>query len=191
MFFVRQTIIQSISNWFYTLLCHSQGSTLTAPPGQWIASSCGEKTCSSHLYWTRSANTQTIKQNIPEYIHIYIYTAWTCFHPSNTCAHSKCTCMCCIISRQRNYLTVCSTSRNIHAAHREMCLADDADEMISYSHTHIHTAINTHTLTSTGKTWHGIFFVALPSSHPSFFSLSYPPSFLSALMRALTSLLAD
>lgn len=49
-----------------------------------------------------------------------------------------------------------------------------ADEMICYKYT------STHTLTSTGKTWHRIFFVALLLSHPSFFSLSNPSSFLSS-----------
>lgn len=96
--------------------------------------------------------------------HTYIHTAG----PSKTCHHSKCTNMYCIAHIACSEYGTSTLSRS----------ADDADE--SYVHT---------PWPPVGK--HDMGFSLLPSPHPSFFSLSYPPSFLSALMRALTSLLAD
>lgn len=108
----------------------------------------------------------------PEHIHTY--------GPSNTCDHSKCTCMYCIVISRLHIL---------HAVNIEQVHWVDLQMMqmrVTYTHSHTHT----HTpWPPVGK--HDMGFSLLPSPRPSFFSLSYPPSFLSALMRALTSLLAD
>lgn len=87
----------------------------------------------------------------------------------------------CMYGRHQNFLIFTEK----YMSYMKECVLEMLQ--ISYSCSHAYT----HSLTSTGKTWHGIFFVALSFSHPSLFSLSYSPSFLSALMRALTSLPAD
>lgn len=150
-------VTENIPNRLYTLLCPSAGSTLTTPPGLWTASSCGENTCSSHLCWTRSANTQNT------YIHTVLQ-----IH------HSKCTCMYCIVISRLHIL---------HAVNIEQVHWVDPKMMrmrVTYTHPH--------TLTSSGKTWHGIFFVALPSS---LFLLSFISSLFSLSPNESTDLITS